>query len=77
MSGNISIVKITHVVCNCIIVILYIPRHVVRVNKSYLILSYLSELPVCPDYTVYTSQAAEQDNNTHLTWPKTGCAYWL
>ena len=28
-------------ICNCIIVILYIPRHVVRVNKSYLILSYL------------------------------------
>ena len=26
-------------ICNCIIVILYIPRHVVRVNKSYLILS--------------------------------------
>ena len=30
----------------------------------------ISELPVCPDYTVYTSQAAEQDNKTHLTWPK-------
>ena len=28
-------------ICNCIIVILYISRHVVRVNKSYLILSYL------------------------------------
>ena len=28
-------------ICNCIIVILYIPRHVVRVNKSYLILLYL------------------------------------
>ena len=23
---------------------------------------FISELPVCPDYTVYTSQAAEQDN---------------
>ena len=30
----------------------------------------ISELPVCPDYTVYTSQVAEQDNKTHLTWPK-------
>ena len=30
----------------------------------------ISELPVCHDYTVYTSQAAEQDNKTHLTWPK-------
>ena len=41
MTGNISIVKITHVlyICNCIIVILYIPRHVVRVNKY--LLSYL------------------------------------
>ena len=29
-------------ICNCIIVILYIPRHVVRVNTSYLILSYLT-----------------------------------
>ena len=37
----------------------------------------ISELPVCPDYTVYTSQAAEQDNKTHLTRPKTSCAYWL
>ncbi len=37
----------------------------------------ISELPVCPDYTVYTSQAAEQDNKTHLTWPKTSCAYCL
>ena len=37
----------------------------------------ISELPVCPDYTVYTSQASEQDNKTHLTWPKTSCAYWL
>ena len=27
----------------------------------------ISELPVCPDCTVYTSQAAEQDNKTHLT----------
>ena len=35
----------------------------------------ISELPVCPDCTVYTSQAAEQDNKTHLTWPKTSCAY--
>ena len=33
-------------ICNCIIVILYIPRHVVRVNKSYLILSYLIGPPV-------------------------------
>ena len=31
---------------------------------------FISELPVCSDYTVYTSQAAEQDNQTHLTWPK-------
>ena len=23
---------------------------------------FISELPVCPDYTVYTSQAVEQDN---------------
>ena len=38
---------------------------------------FMSELPVCPDYTVYTSQAAEQDNKTHLTWPKTSCTYWL
>ena len=30
----------------------------------------ISELPVCPDYTVYTSQSAEQDNKTQLTWPK-------
>ena len=37
----------------------------------------ISELPVCPDYTVYTSQSAEQDNKTHLTGPKTNCAYWL
>ena len=37
----------------------------------------ISELPVCPDCTVYTSQAAEQDNKTHLTGPKTSCAYWL
>ena len=37
----------------------------------------ISELPVCPDCTVYTSQSAEQDNKTHLTWPKTSCAYWL
>ena len=37
----------------------------------------ISELPVCPGYTVYTSQAAEQDNKTHLTWPKTSCAYWF
>ena len=27
----------------------------------------ISELPVCPDYTVHTSQAAKQDNKTHLT----------
>ena len=26
----------------------------------------ISELPVCPDYTVYTSQAAEQDNARDL-----------
>ena len=25
----------------------------------------ISELAVCPDCTVYTSQAAEQDNKTH------------
>ena len=37
----------------------------------------ISELLVCPDYTVYTSQAAEKDNKTHLTWPKTSCVYWL
>ena len=37
----------------------------------------ISELPVCSDCTVYTSQAAEQGNKTHLTWPKTSCAYWL
>ena len=37
----------------------------------------ISELPVCPNYTVYTSKAAEQGNKTHLTWPKTSCAYWL
>ena len=37
----------------------------------------ISELPVCPDYTVYTSQAAEHDNKIHLTGPKTSCAYWL
>ena len=30
----------------------------------------ISELPVCPGYTVYTSQAAEQDNKGHLKQPK-------
>ena len=35
----------------------------------------ISELPVCPDCTVYTSQAGEQGNKTHLTWPKTSCVY--
>ena len=30
----------------------------------------ISELLVCPDYTVYTSQAAEQDIKTHRSWPK-------
>ena len=37
----------------------------------------ISELPVCPGYTVYTSQAAEQDNKTHLTWPNISCAYCI
>ena len=31
----------------------------------------ISELTLCSDCTVYTSQAAEQGNKTHLTWPKT------
>ena len=35
-------------ICNCIIVILYIPRHVVRVNKSYLILSIITKNRVMP-----------------------------
>ena len=38
---------------------------------------FISELPACPDCTVYTSQAAEQGNKTHLTWPKTSCDYWF
>ena len=31
---------------------------------------FISELPVCPGYTVYSSQAAEQDNKGHLKQPK-------
>ena len=44
---------------------------------DYAACQFISELPVCPNYTVYTSQAGEQDNKTHLTWPKRSCAYWL
>ena len=55
-------------ICNCIIVILYIPRHVVRVNKSYLILS-----PTCyaktrlASYSIrfLASQHFNTDNSLH------------
>ena len=36
-----------------------------------------SELPVCPGYTVYTNQAAEQDNKGHLKQPKPSVPTWF